>query len=137
MKAILKISLILTIFCMYSCAETQQVLETTGRVQLDGTYTITTLNGDSVNGMTINFSGITKRVSGNGGCNQYFADYALNNLTLTIGDIGATKKACPNLDNETELFEALANVGSYNSVGKSLTLYSKDNNDVLIEATEN
>ena len=61
----------------------------------------------------------------------------LNNLTLSIGDIGATKKACPNLDNETELFEALANVGSYNSVGKSLTLYSKDNNDVLIEATEN
>jgi heat shock protein HslJ len=137
MKAILKLTLILTIFGMYSCAETQQVLETTGRVQLDGTYTITSLNGEPVNGMTINFSGITKRVSGNGGCNQYFADYTLNNLTLSIGDIGATKKACPDLDNENELFQALANVGSYNSVGKSLTLYSKDTNDVLIQATEN
>lgn len=136
MKSITVIIIALCTFSFISCAETQQVLQTAGRVQLDGQYTINSVNGIATTGQTITFSGLTQKISGNGGCNEYFADYTLNNLSLNIGEIGSTRKSCPKLDEENELFTALRKVASYNKNDGMLTLYAQ-NNSVLIQATSN
>ncbi|GAP97004.1 META domain-containing protein [Leptolyngbya sp. NIES-2104] len=51
----------------------------------------------------------TNRLTGRGGCNQYFAEFQQQGNAFKVGAIGATKKACsPALMNqETRFFEAL------------------------------
>jgi len=137
MKPIKIIIIALCTFTVMSCAETQQVLQTAGRVQLDGQYAVTSVNGKTTNGQTITFSGLSQKISGNGGCNDFFADYTLNNLSLNIGEIGSTRKACPNMDKENEFFNALSKVASYNKSDGVLTLYAQDNSTVIVQATSN
>ena len=43
---------------------------------------------------TIRFEGDDK-VAGSGGCNRYFATYTLEGRTIELGEIGSTKKMCP------------------------------------------
>ncbi|MED5525548.1 MAG: META domain-containing protein [Pseudomonadota bacterium] len=48
----------------------------------------------SVKGITLKLSS-DGRLSGEGGCNRYFADYQLvNGAAMTVGHIGSTKMAC-------------------------------------------
>ena len=136
MKKISIITLVTLLILTVSCAETQQVLETAGRVQLDGTYNITALEGETVNGQTIVFSGLTKRVSGDAGCNTYFADYTLNNLSLNIGEIGSTRKSCPDMNDEDKLFDVLRRVASYNKNDGVLTLYGQNSSEVILQASQ-
>lgn len=52
------------------------------------------------------------KVTGNGGCNDYFAACEFDGTTVKIGPVGATKKFCagPAGDTETEYFAYLAAV---------------------------
>ena len=136
MKVLYSVIILATVFLSGSCEETKKVLETASRVQLDGEYNVTSVNGEATKGQTIIFSGLTKKVSGNAGCNNYFADYTLENLSLNIGAVGATKKYCADTAKiENNLLEALSNVASFNKQDGALMLYGKDNSIVLIQAT--
>lgn len=138
MKTIYSIIILATLFMTGSCEETKKVLETASRVQLDGSYTITEVNGKATTGQTIVFSGLTNKVSGDGGCNSYFADYTISELSLNIGAVGATKKYCADTaDMENSLFQALENVSSFSRVDGVLKLYAKDGSTVIVEAKVN
>ena len=63
--------------------------------------------------------------TGSGGCNQYRATYTDSGSSLTFGPIAATKRACVEPERnrqETEYFDALARVASYEISGDRLTL---------------
>jgi heat shock protein HslJ len=49
------------------------------------------------------------KVSGYGGCNSFFSTYTVNDSSIEIGPIGATRMACPDpqMNREIRFFEAL------------------------------
>jgi uncharacterized lipoprotein YbaY/heat shock protein HslJ/uncharacterized lipoprotein NlpE involved in copper resistance len=53
------------------------------------------------------------RVSGSGGCNQYFGTYALTGNGLRFAKLGATMMACPDMTLESAFHDALARVVSW------------------------
>lgn len=64
------------------------------------------------------------QVNGSGGCNGYFASYTLTGEQLNVGDIGATKIACPGgiLAQENDYFEVLAQAEGFEIDGDVLTI---------------
>lgn len=79
--------------------------------ELNGNYTINTLNGEVVSSFKINitFNDSTKQVSGFSGCNRFFGAYTIDNNTLKISDLASTKMLCNEASNrvEDELIKAL------------------------------
>lgn len=68
------------------------------------------------------------KITGNGGCNNYFGELMLDPTVgnFSTNNIGATKMACPNMSEETNFFSMLSATTKYVVVGNSLELY-KDN----------
>lgn len=50
------------------------------------------------------------RIEGQGPCNRFFAEVTDGGAGLTIGPVGATKMACPDLRAEAALFQTLAEI---------------------------
>jgi heat shock protein HslJ len=77
--------------------------------------------------LTLTF-GEDGKVTGNAGCNQYFASWAVDGDTLTIGLIGASKMFCAEPDGlmaqEGRFLEALGSVATGRRVGDQLELAS-------------
>jgi heat shock protein HslJ len=72
-------------------------------------------------GLTIKFTPDSK-VDGSGGCNGFFGNYTAGAApSLTIGQLGATRKACeqPVMDLEAKYFAALETVESYKVDGSN------------------
>ena len=69
-----------------------------------------------------------KRITGNGGCNNYFSDVVITTSTGTfdVGNVGATKMACDNMMTEQSYFTVLEQVNKYVVNEGYLELY-KDN----------
>ena len=65
-------------------------------------------------------------VTGNAGCNQYFAEYTTDNNTITIGQPGSTMMFCPEpegvMDQETEYLTALQSAATYSIRGDMLEM---------------
>lgn len=63
---------------------------------------------------TIEF-GADGRVSGDTGCNRYFASFQTEGAKLQISDAGATRRACPPavMDQETRFLKVLGEVERY------------------------
>ncbi|WP_313501311.1 META domain-containing protein [Kaistella carnis] len=68
------------------------------------------------------------KITGNGGCNNYFAELMLDPTVgnFSTKNIGATKKACPNMSEESNYFSTLSAATKYVVNGNTLELY-KDN----------
>lgn len=82
------------------------------------------------NGATVQFS--DDRVTGNGGCNDYFGDYELAESILKIGPIGATRKSCPEpvMALEISFMDSLNAATSVKKMGTRLSLF--DANDRVL-----
>ncbi|MEM9888858.1 MAG: META domain-containing protein [Bacteroidota bacterium] len=61
-------------------------------------------------------------ITGKSFCNQYFSSYKTDAKKLTISAVGATKRACPELDLERTYFEWLASAGAYAMNNKELMI---------------
>ena len=65
------------------------------------------------------------KITGNGGCNNYFgtvtADAAAGNFSA--GKLGSTRKACPNMSVESNYMEMLQKADKYVINGNTLELY--------------
>lgn len=72
--------------------------------ELNGTYTINTLNGEDVSSFNLNiyFNDSTKQVSGFSGCNRFFGAYTIDNNTLNFSDLGTTRMFCSEEKNHLE-----------------------------------
>lgn len=74
------------------------------------------------------------KVNGYAGCNNFFGIYETSERILRFSKIGATKRACPDLDLETEFLNALQSTEEYKIEGDQLTLYSDGEPIALFEA---
>jgi heat shock protein HslJ len=64
------------------------------------------------------------RVVGNGGCNSFFGSYQLTGNQILFSQIGATKMACGNMQEESAFFQVFAATRSY--LKKRNELFLKD-----------
>ncbi|MBI5315194.1 MAG: META domain-containing protein [Nitrospirae bacterium] len=74
------------------------------------------------------FDEAKKQASGYAGCNRFFGGYELEGVALRFGLIGATKRACPDLEEgvETEFFKALDATSGWRIVDGTLELLNGD-----------
>lgn len=122
------------------CEETKKVIDTAGRVQLSGTYNITTVGSQKLtaNESSITFAALDKSVRGNAGCNEYFGNYTLDLYALSFGEIAATEQYCDEsvMKIERSILSALGTTGSYTLENDVLTLLSKNDRSVLLKASK-
>lgn len=134
----LYIILTLVSLLFVGCDETKKVIDVAGNVQLSGTYDITSIGEIRVNEPTINinFSALDKSVRGNGGCNSFFGNYTLDLYSLNFIDIAATENYCdePIMITERAIMNALRETGSFTYEKSILTLLSKTDRSVLLQA---
>ncbi|WP_205702846.1 META domain-containing protein [Botryobacter ruber] len=75
----------------------------------------------------IHFEKEDNKLKGFGSCNNFFGRYQLDGATLKLSGIGSTRMACPNMQLETKLLQALEKVTSYSISDQLLTLYQNNN----------
>ncbi len=94
-------------------------------VELSGIPVATPLHGERP---SILFDAAKRQATGYAGCNRFFGGYDLDGAALTFGLMGATKMACPDLEEglETEFFKVLHATRRWEIVGASLRLLSGD-----------
>lgn len=76
----------------------------------------------------IMFDAAKQQAAGYAGCNRFFGGYSLEGAALKFGPIGATKRACPDLDEsiEREFFKALDATQSWQIVEGALQFMNND-----------
>jgi heat shock protein HslJ len=74
------------------------------------------------------FDAAKTQATGYAGCNRFFGGYELNGEALKFGPIGATKRACPDLEDgvETEFFKVLDATRRWRIVDGTLELLNGD-----------
>ena len=105
---------------------------------LAGDWTATTLNGAPLpDGTSVTLSFLDGRILGNSGCNRLIGSYTLTGEGLTLGNIGATKMACPAPQMETEqaVFSALAAITQFDIAEDGALLLKSDEATTLLTAT--
>ena len=82
-------------------------------------------------GVSAGFDGST--ISGSAGCNSYHASYEASGGDISFGPIAATKKVCPEAEQSTEdrYLQLLAEIGSYEVSGRSMSMNDTDGTPVL------
>jgi len=82
-------------------------------------------------GVSAQFDGST--ISGSAGCNSYNASYEASGSDISFGPISATKKICPEDEQSTEdrYLQLLAEIGSYEVSGRSMSMNDTDGTPVL------
>jgi heat shock protein HslJ len=82
-------------------------------------------------GVSAQFDGTT--ISGTAGCNSYHASYEASGSDISFGPIAATKKICPEDEQSTEdrYLQLLAEIGSYEVSGRSMSMNDTDGTPVL------
>jgi len=114
--------------------------------QLTGTWVISKMgiqNGTAVItpaadiSLTMNTDGT---LTGNGGCNNYFASYTLTGATtlygnsMTMGPVGSTKMYCTDTSQQETLYlQVLSDATAYVVDGTRLTLTSSTGNVLMYE----
>ncbi|MCD6064437.1 MAG: hypothetical protein K0R82_2348 [Flavipsychrobacter sp.] len=79
----------------------------------------------------IKFGTDSNRVSGNTGCNHFFGSYKLAAPgQIAIEKVGSTKRACPNMDVETNYLKALGDASTYKLDGDVLLLGNAGNDEL-------
>lgn len=108
----------------------------------DVKWVLETLNGEKVeladpeNKMFIQFDIAEKRVNGRAACNRFFGNFELDDSKLKFSPMGATRMACPDLQKETEFFQMLDKVDSYEIKDNTLLFLSKGEVVATFQKTE-
>lgn len=81
--------------------------------------------------MVVNFAADGK-ISGSGGCNQFFGAYSVSGHHITIGPIASTRKGCPGfIAIESAFFATLSSAKSFVQEGDTLALYDAAGSKLL------
>jgi len=81
--------------------------------------------------VSASFDGMT--ISGTSGCNTFHASYEANGSEISFGPIAGTKRLCPEPERSTEdrYLQLLAEIGSYEVSGRSMSMNETDGTPVL------
>ncbi len=124
----LRTSLILTAILSF-CSPDETV---SGQTETTDVWVLQSVNDEPVTErITLEFPE-EGRISGRAPCNSYFASQSAPLPWFEIGDIGATKVACPALEQEQEYFENLRIMSSAEITGDTLILRSVTGFEVVM-----
>lgn len=114
---------LLAVFAV-SCSTIATIKSKVGGSQANITGTKWTL-ADPVKGKTPTLTIEAGKVTGNGGCNNYFGDLTLDATVgnFSVSNVGSTRMACPNMSEESNFFSMLSNATKYVVTGNTLELY--------------
>jgi len=116
-----------TLFLLnFSCSTSK--LQT---VSLDNTsWQLQSMMGKEVNeNITLSFK--QGKISGKSFCNNYFSECTIKGKKLKVEAVGATKRACPDLEKEKMYFNLLIQVQSYKMKDGQLYLEADKGNLVF------
>lgn len=120
-------NIFMTVFAagaMASCSTIGTSASTAGTAQLNIQNTQWTL-ADNVKGKKPTLVIETGKLTGNGGCNNYFGEVTTDasSGTFSAKNIGSTKMACDNMEMETSFLNILREANNYVVKGNVLELY--------------
>lgn len=84
---------------------------------------------------TLTLESVSKKMTGNTGCNQMFGSFTTNQNKISFSDVGSTKMYCQEVK-ENEYLQMIAKVDSYKIESNQLVFMDKDNN-VLLKYSKN
>ena len=122
---------------LFSCAAPQQMEKKVDtHLLLQGEWTLQTLRGVApvafIPSPSLQIDLKENRISGNGGCNNYFASIEHCSLTaLSFSGIGATRMLCLSENIESAYFKALQEVVAYRIQENTLLLCDKQGEEIL------
>ena len=67
------------------------------------------------------FAAVDDKISGIGGCNNFFGTAAVNASTISFSGIGATRMACPDMAIESGFFQAMEGEVTFEISGDKMT----------------
>ena len=107
-----------------------------GRDLAGRTWVLTHIQGQAVEPRksrpyTLVFDAQAQRLNAYGGCNQMWAQYVVHGQTLQVKDVASTLMACPDMQTEAALAQALAQVRQYRWHGRLLQLQNAQGQTVL------
>ena len=143
MKTLATLSLLIFTVIFTSCDETKRVIDVAGSVQLTGSYTVSSLNGNTLTNTTnptFSLSALDNSLRGTTGCNSVFGNYTIDLYAISFNDLAVSEKACLGtniMNTERDFLDALNNTGSYGLENGILTFYSKTDRSALLSATKN
>lgn len=74
------------------------------------------------------------RITGRGPCNRYFADQTAPYPWFSIGAIGSTRMACPDLPAEAQFFDTLSAMTLVEVLSGTLILSNDSDREMLFQA---
>ena len=123
---------------MASCKEAKKSMEKQDLNNLGGKYVVTELPGVTIGERAphLLFNQQEGKVNGHTGCNAFFGKYAVGGEGLQFEDIASTEMACEPaiMEIEGKFLKALWESGKASLNNGYLTLYSKDDNELLLTA---
>lgn len=82
------------------------------------------LEDQTLTSSTITLNIENNKISGNASCNSYFGDLSLDeNNSISIQNIGTTRKHCNKMSAETYFLNILEKVNKYSATNSELSLY--------------
>lgn len=97
----------------------------------DAYWSLISLEGQDVqrpqntNTAYIRFEEKDNDVYGFTGCNKFFGKYEANDKNVVLSELGTTRMACPDMEQENKFMEVLGRVDSYRLSSNMLTLYAR------------
>ncbi len=142
MKTLATLSILIVAVLCTSCDETKKAIDVAASVELTGSYTVSSLNGNKLENTTkptITLSALDNSFRGTTGCNSAFGSYSLNLNTIDFSQLAVSEKMC--IDNavmktERDFLDALNNTATYTLENNVLKFYSKTDNTLLLSANK-
>lgn len=110
--------------------------------KLGGSYwTLSTakLSNEAVklsNGSEITLIFSEGKLNGTAPCNSYFAGYTTNGSTITLNELGATKRFCDEMEQENAYLSLLSKAQAYSVNGDKLDLFSTNGQLSFVRMTK-
>lgn len=117
----------------YTLIEVLEKNKTKKQINLYNNWKVISMKGiDSFEkNPTIKFDTKEKSITGFSGCNNFFGNFDSDKQILSLGEMGMTRKMCPNMTLENTFINNLKNVSTYKIDNSKLILYNKENQKII------
>jgi heat shock protein HslJ len=105
-----------------------------GYADPDAVYVLDTLDGAAFTTRATLQLNETGQITGDGPCNSFFADQTAPYPWFAAGPIAATRRACPDLDAESQYFTALSEMSISETLGNVLILSNDAGREMVFQS---
>lgn len=136
MKNLFVISVISALGIFQSCSTQTMNDPQTLNLELSGSYTLEYVDGTNIDEgfpnkkPTLTLESVSKKLTGNTGCNQMFGSFTTEQNKIRFSGIGSTKMYCEGV-NESAYTSSLEKVASYRFDNNKLSFFDEKGQELL------